>query len=202
MENLFWHNTKITSRDRERLNNHMGACIWLTGLSGSGKSTLANELEHSLNQKSLHTYLMDGDNLRSGLNKDLGFSNQDREENIRRVGEVAKLFVDAGLIVITAFISPFKTDREIARRLFAGDRFFEIYVKCSLDICEERDPKGLYKKARESKIQDFTGISSVYEEPENPSLQLINEKPEDIIKNVSLVIDLLKKKGIIGLEQE
>lgn len=198
MKNIFWHNTKITSRDRERLNNHKGACIWFTGLSGSGKSTLANELEHSLNLESIHTYLMDGDNLRSGLNKDLGFSNEDREENIRRVSEVARLFVDAGLIVITAFISPFKTDREMAKRLFEGDRFFEIYVKCSLDICEERDPKGLYKKARENKIADFTGISSTYEEPEKPTLLLINEKPEDIIKNVSLVIELLKKNGIIG----
>lgn len=167
---IVWQTNSINKRMREQLNNHKGLMIWFTGLSGSGKSTLANLLEYELYQRHLHTYLLDGDNLRHGLNQNLGFSRQDRKENSRRIAEVGKLFVDAGLIVLVASISPFIQDRQAVRERFAEQEYVEIYVKCPLSICETRDPKGLYKKARSGEILDFTGVSQTYEEPENPEL--------------------------------
>lgn len=163
---LFPTEGSITQLDRQQRNGHKGMCFWFTGLSGSGKSTLARALEEELFRQGKQVYVLDGDNIRCGLNSDLGFSKEERAENIRRIAEVAKLFVDAGFIVITAFISPYKTDRAFARSLFAADEFKEVYVKCSLEICEQRDPKGLYKKARRGELAYFTGVNDVYEEPE------------------------------------
>jgi len=167
------HQYNITQVERTSIKGHKPAVIWFTGLSGSGKSTIANALEEKLNRDyQVHTYLLDGDNIRRGLNSGLGFSEMDRVENIRRIGEVAKLMVDAGLIVITAFISPFIKDRLKVRNLIPNNNFIEIFIDCPLDICEGRDPKGLYQKARDGKIPDFTGINSPYEKPENPDLTL------------------------------
>ncbi|MDO9453739.1 MAG: adenylyl-sulfate kinase [Stagnimonas sp.] len=169
---LVWHSHTVTPAERAALKGQRPCIIWLTGLSGAGKSTLANELECALLSMAHHCYLLDGDNVRHSLNKDLGFSPQDRVENIRRIGEVAKLFVDAGQIIITAFISPYKADRQMVRELVAADEFVEIYVKTPLAVCEERDPKGLYAKARAGLIKGFTGIDSPYEAPENPELEI------------------------------
>lgn len=166
--NLFAQSFDITRKDRETLKSQQGKVIWFTGLSGSGKSTLANALEHALHQAGKHTYILDGDNIRQGLNKDLGFSDADRVENIRRIAEVARLMADAGLIVITAFISPFKKERKMARGLIGSEHFLEVYVSTPLAVCEERDPKGLYKKARSGNITHMTGISSPYEVPDQP----------------------------------
>ncbi|MFD1676144.1 adenylyl-sulfate kinase [Alicyclobacillus fodiniaquatilis] len=163
--NIVWHAQKIATKDHEMLNGHRGLCIWFTGLSGSGKSTLANAVEQSLYQMGVHTYLLDGDNVRHGLNGDLGFSDEDRKENVRRVAHVANLFVDAGVVAITALISPFHADREKARKIFAPGSFIEVYVECPLEECARRDPKGLYEKAKSGQIRDFTGISSPYEPP-------------------------------------
>ena len=196
--NISWHATKINKNGREEIKKHKGACIWFTGLSGSGKSTLANELEYQLNLKNIHTYLLDGDNIRHGLNKNLDFSEEGRKENIRRVGEVAKFFVDAGIIVITAFISPFKDDREQVRNLLEKDEFIEVYVECNLQTCEKRDPKGLYKKARLGEIKDFTGISSPYEVPLFPELKLENESDSDFLINVEKIIEYLHLKKLIS----
>lgn len=196
--NIVWHQSKITITDREFLNKHFGACLWFTGLSGSGKSTLSVEVESSLFQIGIHTYILDGDNIRHGLNKDLSFSDADRKENIRRIGEVAKLFVDAGMIVLTAFISPFRADRDFVRSLIPEGKFIEIFVDCDLATCEKRDPKGLYKKARENKIGDFTGLSSPYEEPKNPELVIFNGENSDLIKNANLITEFLLQKNIIG----
>ena len=168
--NVHWHGAQVTSEDRARLNGHPGLVLWFTGLSGSGKSTLANALDARLHGLGLHTYVLDGDNVRHGLCKDLGFSDQDREENIRRIGEVAKLFHNAGVITMTAFISPFRADRDRVRELLPEGDFIEVYCQCDLEVCEERDPKGLYKKARAGEIPEFTGISSPYEEPESPEI--------------------------------
>ncbi|ALM53736.1 sulfate adenylyltransferase subunit CysN [Halomonas huangheensis] len=170
--NVVWNRTSVTQDMRERINGHQGKCVWFTGYSGSGKSTLANALEAELNRRGYHTMLLDGDNIRHGLCKDLGMSEADRAENIRRVGEVARLFAEAGVIVITAFISPFRSDRETARELFSDGTFVEAYVDTPLDICEQRDPKGLYQKAREGRISDFTGINSPYEPPQAPEAVL------------------------------
>ena len=189
--NLYWHEHSVTLEDRWESNGHKSCVIWFTGLSASGKSTLANALckkFHNLGQKS---YVLDGDNIRHGLNKDLGFSAEDRKENIRRIGEVAKLFVDAGLIVMTAFISPFREDRDVARKLLKEGEFIEVHVNCSLSECERRDPKGIYKKARTGEIREFTGISSPYEEPEKPELVLetdklsLNECVENLLEYLS-----------------
>ena len=169
---ITWHQTTVTAQDREQLLNQKGCVIWFTGLSGSGKSTLANAVAQLLHQRQHHTYVLDGDNVRHGLNKNLGFSPADREENIRRIGEVAKLFVDAGTIVMTAFISPYRADRAQARALLPDDRFAEVFVACPLGVCEERDPKGLYKKARAGEIKEFTGISAPYEPPLEPEVTL------------------------------
>lgn len=168
ISHLFSQSFDISRKEREALKGQRGKVIWLTGLSGSGKSTLANALERALHQAGKHTYILDGDNIRCGLNKDLGFSDVDRAENIRRIAEVANLMADAGLIVITAFISPFKREREMARNLIGTAHFLEVYVSTPLEICEQRDPKGLYQKARRGELENMTGITSPYEPPEHP----------------------------------
>lgn len=165
-----WHETAINKAERRRLNGHRSGVIWLTGLSGAGKSTLANELERRLRARAVRSYLLDGDNVRHGLNRDLGFSTADRVENIRRVAEVSKLMVDAGLVVITAFISPFRAERQLARELVADGEFVEVFVSTSLEVAEQRDPKGLYRKARRGELKQFTGIDSPYETPENADI--------------------------------
>ena len=194
--NITWYEEAITSTDRERLLNLKGAVLWFTGLSASGKSTLANAVEQKLFELGQLTYILDGDNIRHGLNKDLGFSPDDREENIRRIGEVSKLFYDAGVIAMTAFISPYRKDRDQARALVAEGSFVEIFVKVSLEIAEQRDPKGLYKKARAGEIKDFTGISAPYEEPENAEL-IVDTGNLNLEESVQVVIDYLKKNEII-----
>ena len=165
-----WHETTINKVERRKLNGHGSGVVWLTGLSGAGKSTLANALEKRLWARAVRTYLLDSDNVRHGLNSDLGFSAEDRAENIRRVAEVSKLMVDAGLVVITAFISPFRTERQLARSLLGHGEFVEVFVNTPLDVAEQRDPKGLYRKARSGELKHFTGIDSPYEEPENPDI--------------------------------
>ena len=193
--NITWHHGQITKQDRERLNGHKGAVVWFTGLSGCGKSTLAAAVEEKLFERGYHTMILDGDNIRHGLNKNLGFSPQDREENIRRIGEVAKLFADAGTIAMTAFISPYRADRDGARAL-APDAFIEVFVKCDLDICEQRDPKGLYQKARAGEIKEFTGISAPYEEPLNPEL-VVDTGRQTVEESTQNVVALLEKRGIV-----
>jgi bifunctional enzyme CysN/CysC len=168
----------ITREDRERLNGHQGKVIWFTGLSGSGKSTIANALEKELHAQGKRTYILDGDNIRQGLNRDLGFTDADRVENIRRVAEVAKLMMDAGLVVMTAFISPFRAEREMARDLIGQDNFIEVFVDTPLEVCEQRDPKGLYKKARSGQLPNMTGINSPYEPPLSPDCVLLHENQD------------------------
>ena len=185
--NITFHHHKISKADREKLKNQKAVLFWLTGLSGSGKSTIANRLEEKLFNLGKHTYILDGDNIRFGLNSDLGFSEKDREENIRRIGEVAKLFVDAGIIVITAFISPFRKDREKVRKLFPNGEFVEIFVDTPLEICKKRDPKGLYQKVERGEIHNFTGIDSPYEKPENPEIYIDTTKM-DIEEATNIII--------------
>jgi adenylylsulfate kinase len=192
--NVVWHAHTVTRAERAAQKNQKPCIIWMTGLSGAGKSTLANVLEGELFRTGHHSYLLDGDNVRHGLNKNLGFSDADRVENIRRVGEVSKLFVDAGLIVITAFISPFRADRDLVRQLVAPGEFIEVYVHAPLDVCESRDPKGLYKKARAGQIKNFTGLDSPYEAPEKPELTIDTSKV-DIQGGAKLLLDYLKSKG-------
>ncbi len=194
--NLTWHESIVSKAERAERKQQKPCVIWFTGLSGSGKSTLANALERALFERGHHCYLLDGDNVRQGLNSDLGFSDEARVENIRRIGETAKLFVDAGLIVMTAFISPFRTERELARNLVEDDEFIEVHVSASLDVCEERDPKGLYKKARAGEIPNFTGIGSAYEAPENPDM-LIDTGSNDVATCAEQLVDYLAKKGVI-----
>ncbi|MFO7654519.1 MAG: adenylyl-sulfate kinase [Candidatus Krumholzibacteriia bacterium] len=169
-KNIVWSDSEISYEDRITRNGHKGAVLWFTGLSGAGKSTLARLVEKELFLRRCHTYILDGDNVRHGLNRDLGFSPEDRNENIRRIGEVARLFLDAGSICITAFISPYRSDRQRARDIMPPGAFIEIYCRCPLDICEQRDPKGLYRRARAGEIPEFTGISAPYEEPEDPEI--------------------------------
>ena len=171
-ENIVWHHQKVTRADRATIKNQSPCLLWFTGLSGSGKSTIANALDVALFERGYHTFLLDGDNVRDGLNKDLGFSDEGRVENIRRIGEVSKLFTDAGVIVLSAFISPFTTDRRLVRNLFPAGEFIEVFMDTPLQTCEERDPKGLYEKARAGKIKHFTGIDSPYEAPERPEVRL------------------------------
>ncbi|PLR46749.1 adenylyl-sulfate kinase [Chimaeribacter arupi] len=193
-ENIVWHTHAIARADREALHRHQGAVLWFTGLSGSGKSTVAGALEQALHAHGVSTYLLDGDNVRHGLCRDLGFSDDDRRENIRRVGEVAKLMVDAGLVVLTAFISPHRAERQMVRELL-GDRFIEVFVDTPLELCEARDPKGLYKKARAGELKNFTGIDSVYEAPEAPDIHL---KGEQLVTNlVEQMLDVLRRRVII-----
>ncbi len=192
------HQHLVRQVDRTALNTHQPACLWFTGLSGSGKSTIANAVELRLNREfQAHTYLLDGDNVRNGLNKDLGFTLPDRVENIRRLGEVARLFVDAGLIVLTAFISPLRADRERARQIIHPGKFVEIYVECPLEICEQRDPKGLYQKARQGLIPDFTGISSPYEPPISPEL-ILHSGQFPVDDCAQMVTAYLIEQGILG----
>lgn len=194
--NVTWHEHRVSSADRQKLNGHKVAVLWFTGLSAAGKSTIANTVDHKLHARGIHTYILDGDNIRMGLNKNLGFSAEDRTENIRRIGEVAKLFADAGVIALTAFISPFKADRDQVRALFKNGEFHEIYVNASLETCEKRDPKGLYKKARAGEMKNFTGIDSPYEAPENPELVLdANNKGIDELADD--VIAYLASKGLL-----
>ncbi len=195
-ENILWQEYEVTKSDRHALNGHRSCVIWMTGLSGSGKSTLANAVSKRLHDMGKRSFVLDGDNIRHGLNKGLGFSEEDRKENIRRISEVAKLFVEAGIITIAAFISPFREDRDRARELFEPDEFIETYVKCPLEVCEERDPKGLYAKVRSGQITSFTGISSPYEEPLSPEITI--ESAEWTVKeSVDAVIDCLLDRGII-----
>ncbi|PGS48906.1 adenylyl-sulfate kinase [Bacillus sp. AFS041924] len=196
-KNIVWHQASITKQDRRLKNNHHSAILWFTGLSASGKSTIANEIAKALFNLNVQQYVLDGDNIRHGLNKDLGFTDHDRTENIRRIGEVAKLFVDNGQIVLTAFISPFIADRNIVRSLVGQDEFIEVYVECSVETCESRDPKGLYKKAKNGEIQNFTGISSPYEAPLNPEITLNTDKLS-IQECVETVLQFLKSKNYIG----
>ncbi|MDR2212362.1 MAG: adenylyl-sulfate kinase [Pseudomonadales bacterium] len=175
-QHTLWHEHKISRAQRAALKRQRPCLLWFTGLSGSGKSTIANALDLALHQRGYHTFLLDGDNLRQGLNKDLGFSAPDRVENIRRIGEVSKLFTDAGLIVLCAFISPFTKDRRMVRQLFPEGEFIEVYMDAPLSVCEQRDPKGLYKKARAGAIAEFTGIDSPYEVPERPQIRLDTSK--------------------------
>jgi adenylylsulfate kinase len=192
--NTVWHHATVTRDRRAELSKHNSVVLWFTGLSGAGKSTIAHAVEEQLHQKGYHTFVLDGDNVRHGLCGDLGFSDADRMENIRRVGEVAKLFVEAGVIVLTAFISPFRADRDKARQLIQED-FVEIYCDCSLEVCEERDVKGLYRKARAGEIKHFTGISSPYEIPENPELS-INTGGKTIEECAAEVLAYLVKRGV------
>ena len=170
--NLYWHNSSITIEDRWKANGYKGCLLWFTGLSASGKSTIAHALCKHLIKLGINSYVLDGDNVRHGLNKDLGFSPEDRKENIRRIGEVSKLFIDAGLIIMTAFISPYREDRNNIRKLLKEGEFIEVFIKCPLQECERRDPKGIYKRAKAGEIKEFTGISAPYEEPENPEIIL------------------------------
>ncbi len=186
------HQHTITSKDRSRIKHHLPAVLWFTGLSGSGKSTIANQVEAILcRQYQAHTYLLDGDNIRTGLNKDLGFSDSDRHENIRRLGEVCKLFHDAGIITLTAFISPLRADRQTVRSLIPAGHFIEIFVQCPLEVCEQRDPKGLYKKARAGELRQFTGIDSVYEEPQTPEIIINTAKdtPDECARQIVSYLD-------------
>ena len=194
--NLTWHEHKVSKAERAKQKKQKPFLLWFTGLSGSGKSTLANALEHELFKMDHHSYILDGDNVRQGMNKDLGFSDADRVENIRRIGEMSRLFVDAGMIVISAFISPFRSERQLARDLLEEGEFIEVYVKAPLDVCEQRDPKGLYKKARRGEIKNFTGIDSPYEEPETPELALDNAT-HTVEENVAIIIEYLKSKQLI-----
>ena len=198
--NVVWHKSTVTRVRREAQNGHRGAIIWFTGLSGSGKSTLAHAVEESLHQKGCRTFVLDGDNVRHGLCNDLGFSEKDRQENIRRIGEMAKLFMDAGIIVLTAFISPYQAERERVRAMVAKGDFLEVYCDASIETCESRDVKGLYKKARAGEILEFTGISSPYEKPANPEL-LLNSGLVPLSECVKSVIDKIESFSILNIKQ-
>jgi adenylylsulfate kinase len=195
--NVVWHRATVTRERREEQNQHKSVIMWFTGLSGAGKSTLAHAVEERLHQMGCRTFVLDGDNVRHGLCNDLGFSIEDRTENIRRIAEVAKLFLEGGLITLTAFISPFRSERNAARNIVPHGDFLEIYCHCSLDVCEERDVKGLYKRARAGEIKDFTGISSPYEEPLAPELA-VDTGSASIDECVDQVIDLLRSRTIIN----
>lgn len=198
-KNAIWHDPYVKREDRNRLNAHKSGLVWFTGLSASGKSTIAHTLEKKLFAKSIRTYVLDGDNVRHGINSNLSFSREDRQENLRRIVELSKLFVDAGILVLAAFISPFTKDREHIKSCFNNDNFLEVYVKCSVEKCETRDPKGQYKKARAGIIKNYTGISSPYEEPENPDLVIDSEKLT-LEESVQNVMTLLVKKRFINSE--
>jgi len=193
--NIVWHPGAVTRADRERLNGHRGCTVWLTGLSGSGKSTLAVELEKRLWDRGVRAYVLDGDNIRHGLNKNLGFSPADRTENIRRIGEVARLFTDAGAVAITAFISPYRADRDQVRALMPED-FVEVFVDCPVEVCEQRDVKGLYKKARAGEIKEFTGVSAPYEAPLHPELT-IRSHELSVDAGVKAVRAFLEQRGVV-----
>lgn len=191
--NIVWQDYKISRTELEHLQRHRSLCVWFTGLSGAGKSTLANAVQQQMHELSIHTYLLDGDNMRHGLNEDLGFSAEDRKENVRRVAEVANLFVDAGVIAITALISPFEEDRAMARSKFHPDDYIEVFVDCPIETCIERDPKGLYKKAQDGLISNFTGISSPYETPQNSEVT-VNTSQHTINECVEQIMDYILNK--------
>ncbi|KEZ78793.1 adenylyl-sulfate kinase [Salinisphaera hydrothermalis] len=195
-ENLVWHEGTVSRKRREAINRHRGLTIWFTGLSGSGKSTISVALEERLTNMGCRTYRLDGDNVRTGLNRDLSFTPEDRIENIRRIGEVAKLFRDAGVINLTAFISPYRRDREMARALSSENDFVEVFVDAPLDVCEQRDPKGLYKKARAGSIPNFTGISAPYEPPEHPEVHL-HTADKDVNGCVDQLVEYLITQGYL-----
>lgn len=195
-QNIKWHDHQIQRAQRSKQKTQKSCLVWFTGLSGAGKSTVANALDKMLFDNNKHTYLLDGDNVRHGLNRDLGFSDADRIENIRRIGEVGKLFVDAGLIVLSAFISPFRSDRQMVRTLFPAGEFIEVHINTSLDVCETRDPKGLYKKARAGVIKNFTGIDSEYEAPSEAEL-VIDAGSLDVEKCASTIYEYLLERGYI-----
>ena len=195
--NITWHEGQVTRKDREKVVGQRGVTLWLTGLSGSGKSTVAVAAEQALIERGRLAYVLDGDNVRHGLNKNLGFSPEDRTENIRRIAEVAKLFTDSGVIVLTSFISPYRADRDAARAIFGEGDFVEVFVSTSLETCESRDPKGLYKKARAGQIPEFTGISAPYEAPERPELVLDTGKLA-VPESVAALIRYLEGKGYLS----
>jgi len=193
---VVWHQATVTRNRREILHHHKSIILWFTGLSGAGKSTLAHSVEERLHQLGCSTFVLDGDNIRQGLSGDLKFSENDRKENIRRIGEVAKLFLEAGVIVLTAFISPFRSDRQLVRNMVPNGDLLEIHCNTPIEICEQRDTKGLYKKARNGEINEFTGISSPYEEPTSPEL-ILNTGTDSLESCVDKIIDLLKNRSII-----
>lgn len=195
-DNIIWYQSTVTRIRREQLNGHKSCVLWFTGLSGAGKSTLAHAVEEQLHQRGCRTFVLDGDNVRHGLSSNLGFSEADRKENIRRIGEAAKLMMEAGVIAMTAFISPFRDDREAVRNLISQGDFVEIYCQASLDACEARDVKGLYKKARAGEIKNYTGIDSPYEEPTKPEL-VVNTEHLTLDESISAVLRLLRERGIL-----
>ena len=195
-KHITWHESEVTKAQRQTRNGHQSVLIWFTGLSGSGKSTVSVALEKALFEDGKQTYRLDGDNVRHGLNKNLGFSPEDRQENIRRIGEVGKLMVDSGAITVTAFISPYKQDRDNVRQLFEEQEFIEVYTECSIETCEQRDPKGLYKKARTGEIPEFTGISAPYEPPENPEI-IIDTEDNSVEASVNQILNYLKEHHYI-----
>ena len=194
--NTVWHHATVTRERREKLQGHRGAALWFTGLPSAGKSTIAHALEEQLHQAGCRTFVLDGDNIRHGLCGDLGFAEADRVENIRRIGELAKLFVEAGTIVLTAFVSPYRRDREHARGLLLHGDFLEIWCRCPVEVCEQRDPKGHYQRAREGKIRDFTGVSAPYEEPSDPEL-VLDTATVPIDRSVEKALALLRERGIL-----
>lgn len=194
--NVTWHDHSVTSEERCVLNGHKGAVLWFTGLSGCGKSTISNTVDHLLHQKKIHTFVLDGDNVRLGLNKNLGFSAEDRAENIRRIGEVSKLFASAGIVTLSAFVSPYRADRDAVRELLDEGQFVEIFVDASLETCEARDPKGLYKKARAGEIKGFTGIDDPYEAPQEPELTLDSDN-KDVDTLAAEVVAYLEATGYL-----
>jgi len=201
VSNVAWHHASVTRERREKQNGHKSCVIWFTGLSGAGKSTVAHAVEEHLYQLGCRTFVLDGDNVRFGLSSDLGFSKEDRKENIRRIGEVAKLMMEAGVITMTAFISPFRADREIVRMMMPDGDFFEVYCKAEIEICEARDVKGFYKKARAGEIKDYTGIDSIYEPPERPDI-LINTGEDSLEYCVNQVVNFISTKILIKYKKE
>ncbi len=195
--NVVWHHATVTRKRRQNQNRHKSAILWFTGLSGAGKSTLAHAVEEQLHQMGCRTFVFDGDNVRHGLNRNLGFSNEDRKENIRRIGEMCKLFIEAGVIALTAFISPFREDRKMVRKLVNEGDFIEIYCNCKLEVCESRDVKGMYAKARRGELAEFTGISSPYGEPENPEM-VIDTGIISLEESVQLIVEYLKNGGFLN----
>lgn len=195
--NIVWHHATVTRERRQQQNGHKSAILWFTGLSGAGKSTLAHAVEEELHQSGAKTMVLDGDNVRHGLCSDLGFNDDDRKENIRRIGEIAKLMLESGVIVLTAFISPFREDRRVARNLFPHGEFIEVYCDCSLEVCESRDPKGIYQKARKGEIPHFTGISSPYEAPEKPEIAIKTDE-QSLNESVQEIVQYVQNRGIIN----
>lgn len=195
--NVVWHYAEITKENRQELKKHRSAVLWFTGYSGAGKSTVAVALEQELHIRGVHTYILDGDNIRHGLNKNLGFSPEDRKENIRRIGEVSKLFVDAGVMTLSAFISPYQKDRDLVRHLVNENEFIEVYVKCDLSECERRDPKGLYTKARKGEIKEFTGIDAPYEQPVHPEITIETDQ-ESLQNSVEKIIHYLEENNYLS----